>query len=84
MKSVRPPNACSDSPHECEDVAESTVFYNGLQKSGAKVEMVDKTKVLVIGWEKDGKFYPAVKGAAESRTIPKEKLPKVTVIGKKA
>jgi hypothetical protein len=68
-------------PTDPEDMA--FICHNGLVKSGAKVELVGKTKVRVLGWVKDGKFHRAVKGAAESKTLKAEELPKVTNPGKK-
>ncbi len=48
------------------------------RRVGFVVEQVSPTKVRFIGCEKDGKFYPAVRGKVTSKTIPTEQLPKVT------
>ncbi len=64
-----------------DSLAES--FAEDLQAEGFKTEVVDKVKVRVYGQTIDGKFYPAIKGNAESKELKKESLPKVTVVGKK-
>lgn len=60
-------------PEEMRDV-----FVAGLEDSGYKLIPVGKTGVRVLGYARDGKFYPAVAGEARSKTIPAANLPTVT------
>jgi hypothetical protein len=54
------------------------LIHDNLERGGVKAEIVDKTKVRVLGREKDGKLHPPVKGTAASKTLPAAKLPKIT------
>lgn len=61
---------------DAEDIA--FMFHKNIADCGIKAEIVNKTQVRVLGIEKDGKFYPAIKGTVTSKTLPADALPKVT------
>jgi hypothetical protein len=68
-------------PHEgYTSDAEDFAFcvHHNLGRCGIRAEIVDKTKVRVLEYKKDGKIYPAVKGTAASKTLPAKQLPKIT------
>jgi hypothetical protein len=60
-------------------------FYSeGLKTAGVKVELFEKTKVRIIGWEDEkGVFHPALKGTVTSKKLKPEQIPQVTNPGKK-
>lgn len=60
---------------DLEDFAFLT--HDNLKTCKVKAEIVDKTKVRVLGVQKNGKFYPAVLGTMKSKSIPLKDLPKV-------
>jgi hypothetical protein len=51
---------------------------SNIKGSNIKADIVNKTQVRVFGIEKDGKFYPALKGTVTSKTLPADARPKVT------
>ena len=53
------------------------LIHDNLEGCGVKAEIVDETKVRVLGREKDGKLHPPVKGTAASKTLPAKQLPKI-------
>lgn len=60
------------------DVQDTSQGYHvNLTTGGIKAVWDGKSQVRVLGYTKDGKFHPAVKGSVKSKSLKLEQLPTV-------